>query len=71
MNFDMEKVLQSKNAMRRALASRSLSEKLAMLDALRERTLSLRAATPDDGLSLIEPHLVARESVAAAPPPKS
>lgn len=68
MNFNMEKVLQSKSAMRRTLAARSLSEKLAMLDALRERTLSLRAATPDDDrLSLLDPH---RESGAAAPSPK-
>ena len=43
--FDLEKMLQSKRAMRRDLAARPIAEKLAMLDAMRERTLSLRAAT--------------------------
>lgn len=43
-NFDLEKMLQSKREMRRDLASRPIAEKLAMLDAMRERTLSLRAA---------------------------
>ena len=45
MTFDLEKMLQSKRAMRRELAARPLAEKLAMLDMLRERTLTLRAAT--------------------------
>ena len=46
MTFDLEKVLQSKREMRRDLAARPVAEKLAMLDALRERALTLRAATP-------------------------
>ena len=51
MTFDPQKVLQSKRAMRRELAARPIAEKLAMLDALRERALALRAATkmPVDG----------------------
>jgi hypothetical protein len=45
MNPDLQKVLQSKCALRRDLAARPVAEKLAMLDALRESTLALRAAT--------------------------
>lgn len=45
MNFDFEKILQSKREMRQRLAARPIEEKLAMLDALRERTIALRAAT--------------------------
>ena len=46
MSFDLEKVIESKRALRRDLADRPLAEKLRMLDALRERALALRAATP-------------------------
>ena len=46
MTFELEKMLHSKRAMRRELAARPISEKLAMLDVLRERTLALGAATP-------------------------
>lgn len=42
MSFDLEKVLESKRALRRDLAARPLAEKLRMLDALRERALTLR-----------------------------
>ena len=42
MTFDLQKILESKRALRRNLASRPLAEKLRMLDALRERTLALR-----------------------------
>jgi hypothetical protein len=44
MTFDLEKVLESKRAMRQQLAARPIAEKLAMLDVLRERALALRAA---------------------------
>ena len=44
MTFDLEKVLQSKRKFRRQLAARPIAEKLAMLDALRERALALRGA---------------------------
>lgn len=37
-------MLESKEALRRKLAGRPLAEKLAMLDALRERALALREA---------------------------
>jgi len=45
MSFDLEKVLESKRALRRQLAARPIAEKLRMLDALRERSLTLRAST--------------------------
>ncbi len=46
MSFDLEKILASKRALRRDLAARPIAEKLRMLDALRERALTLRAAAP-------------------------
>ena len=42
MSFDLQKMLESKRALRRQLAARPVAEKLRMLDALRERALSLR-----------------------------
>ncbi len=44
MTFDMTKILQSKRTFRQRLAARPIEEKLAMLDALRERALVLRAS---------------------------
>ena len=51
MTFDPAKILQSKRAFRQRLAARPIAEKLAMLDALRERALALRPArsAPDAG----------------------
>lgn len=43
MSFDLAKILQSKRDYRQRLATRPIEEKLTMLDALRERTLALRA----------------------------
>ena len=45
MSFDLEKILAGKRALRRDLAARPIAEKLRMLDALRERTLTLRSAS--------------------------
>ena len=42
MTFDLQKILESKRALRRHLAARPLGEKLRMLDALRERELAIR-----------------------------
>jgi hypothetical protein len=42
MNFDLESISKSKRALRRRLAQMPIAEKLRMLDALRERMLSLR-----------------------------
>lgn len=45
MTYDFRRILDSKRQLRRTLASRTVAEKLAMLDDLRERTRALRAAT--------------------------
>ena len=45
MTFDLQKLLESKRALRRNLASRPIAEKLHMLDALRERELAIRGPT--------------------------
>ncbi len=44
MTFDLRQILASKRAFRHSLATRNIGEKLRMLDALRERALTLRAA---------------------------
>lgn len=44
MTFDLPKILASKRSFRHTLAARDITEKLRMLDALRERALALRAA---------------------------
>jgi hypothetical protein len=44
MTFDLEKIAASKERYRRKLAALPIGEKLRMLDRLRERELSLRAA---------------------------
>ena len=46
MTFDLAKILQSKREFRQRLAGRPIAEKLAMLDALRERALAIRPARP-------------------------
>lgn len=43
MTFDLAQILASKRAFRHALATRDITEKLRMLDALHERALALRA----------------------------
>lgn len=45
MSFDIEKILESKRTLRRNLTARPIAEKLRMLDALRQRTITLRSAT--------------------------
>lgn len=45
MSFDLQKMLESKRALRRQLAGRPVAEKLRMLDALRQRALTLHAAS--------------------------
>jgi hypothetical protein len=46
MTFDLANILQSKREFRQRLAARPIEEKLALLDALRERALTLRPAPP-------------------------
>lgn len=59
MTFDLTTILQSKRELRRRLAARPMEEKLAMLDALRERTLALRESRPT----------AAAEALREEPPP--
>ena len=44
MTFDLQRIFESKRAWRRAMALRPVAEKLAMLDALRDRARTIRAA---------------------------
>jgi hypothetical protein len=46
MTFDLATILRSKREFRQRLAARTIAETLAMLDALRKRTLALRPARP-------------------------
>jgi len=46
MNFDLQKILAGKDAYRRTLAELPLGEKLRLLDAMRERSITLRRANP-------------------------
>ena len=46
MTFDLQQILASKRTFRHALAALDLTEKLRMLDALRERALALRPVRP-------------------------
>ena len=46
MTFDLPRIFESKRLARRARAALPIAEKLRMLDALRERELVLRRATP-------------------------
>jgi hypothetical protein len=46
MTFDLTKILAGKRAFRQRLAARPIEEKLALLDALRERALALRGSQP-------------------------
>jgi hypothetical protein len=55
MSFDLQKILESKRALRRNLAARPVAEKLRMLDALRERELAIRgSAVHSDSSALRE-----------------
>jgi len=42
MTFDLQKIIESKRALRRKLAALPVAEKLRMLDALRESELAIR-----------------------------
>ena len=48
MTFDIQKILQSKRELRRELAVLPIEEKLRLLDALRERQLTIRKGTLSD-----------------------
>jgi hypothetical protein len=57
MSFDLQKILESKRVLRRNLAARPVSEKLRMLDAMRERELAIRGKSvhPDSNALREEP----------------
>ena len=57
MTFDLGKIMQSKREFRQRLAARPIEEKLAMLDSLRARTITLRGsrAEPQPGMLREEP----------------
>jgi hypothetical protein len=54
MNFNLQKILESKRALRRDLAARPIAEKLRMLDELRERELAIRGKKENGSLELRE-----------------
>ena len=47
MTFDLQRILESKRALRRSLAQRPVAEKLALLDTLRDRVRVIRAAATE------------------------
>lgn len=59
MTFDLRQILASKRSFRRELAARDILDKLAMLDALRERALTLRGTRFPPGVS--DPSTVPKE----------
>ena len=67
MSFDLEKILESKRALRRELAARPIAEKLRMLDALRERAVSLRASSGSVGT---EPDALRETPASYGPKPR-
>jgi hypothetical protein len=54
MTFDLAKILQSKREYRQRLSALPIEEKLAMLDVLRERALTLRPPAPRPLITALE-----------------
>ena len=55
MNFDFERMQKSKDALRRRLAAAPIAVKLRLLDALRERALTVRNAVVRQSAFINEP----------------
>jgi hypothetical protein len=53
MTFDRAKIEQGKREFHQRLAARPISEKLRMLDALRERELAIRGRVPHAESSIL------------------
>ena len=53
MSFDLQKMLESKRALRRSLAAKPMADKLRMLDALRERELAIRGSAAHSDSSIV------------------
>jgi hypothetical protein len=51
----LQKILESKRALRRELAARPVAEKLRMLEAMRERTISIQRARSDEAREIERP----------------
>jgi len=65
MSLDLQKVLESKRALRRSLAAKPVAEKLRMLDALREREIVIRgSAAPSDSGAIREASAAYRKPAA-------
>ena len=69
MNFALEKSLKAKRELRQRLAARPILEKLAMLDALRERSLTIGRARPTSA-SPKAGNIVLREEASQSHPNK-
>ena len=52
MNFDLQKILQSKAAHRRKLARLPIGEKLRLLDAMRELAIAIRDSVAEPNANL-------------------
>jgi hypothetical protein len=61
MTSPLQKIVESKRALRRELASLPVAEKLRMLDAMREREVAIRSAA-GPGESSTSPLLVQRRA---------
>ncbi len=57
MSFDLQKILDSKRALRRNLAARPVAEKLRLLDAMRERELAIRGRKVQSDSSAVRKEL--------------
>ena len=55
MNFDFNRIWESKRALRERLAAKPVAEKLRLLDAMRERALALRTANSPQTNTIQEP----------------
>ena len=53
MTFDWQRIIESKQALRRDLAARPVAEKLRMLDILRERQLAIRRSTANTNANAV------------------
>lgn len=55
MTPSLQTILESKRALRRELAARPVAEKLRMLDAMRERAISIQRAGPAEAHEIKRP----------------
>jgi hypothetical protein len=69
MSFNFQKIFDSKAAHRRQLADLSIGEKLTLLDALRERAIAIRNATPTHHSSVLSEDPVPYHTVTSGTQP--